>query len=480
VIWKRYMLSFETRAFSVAAAMFACLALAGCGANHRVSDSALFTPAPIARIVNDTVAAEAIVVPAQQAQISFPITGQVLQVLVSEGDLVSAGQPLASLDTRELDLQVLQAEAELKATEAAAAKVHAGACGEEIAVAQAAVGIAEARITAAEQAVEVAEGLLNSTRAQAATAETTIEIARGNLVAAEAGAEQAQAVLDRLVAGSAANEILIAEQQVEQARNTLWAIQRQRDILHTVNAGEVAAAEADVTITQLQLESLQAGSDPADIAIASAQLKEAQSAVFEAQTRVTQAESRAAQAAARIAISEDQVTQARSQVESAKAEAQQAQAQLDALRAGNRVEDIAIADAEVTRARAMLDAAHNALADAVLRAPFTGTIGMLLLNEGEEVTSQTPVLILGDLSHWCVQTEDLMEGDISRVALGQSVVVTVDALGSRQFVGNISKIAARAGDRRGDKVYMVTAQLEDTTETGLRWGMSAFLETDTR
>ena len=143
-----------------------------------------------------------------------------------------------------------------------------------------------------------------------------------------------------------------------------------------------------------------------------------------------------------------QVDQAQSQAESAKAQVLQAQAQLDLIQAGTRVEDLAAAEAEVARAEAAVSAARNALDDGALRAPFAGTIGEVLVDQGELVTPQVPILRLGDLTRPRVRTEDLAEGDVALVRTDQPVKVTVDALPDREFEGKVTRIVPLAIERR--------------------------------
>ena len=133
-------------------------------------------------------------------------------------------------------------------------------------------------------------------------------------------------------------------------------------------------------------------------------------------------------------------------------------------------------DRLVAQAEAAVTAARNALADVVLRAPFAGTIGAVLMEAGELVTPQTPVIRLGDLTRLRVRTEDLGEGDVNLVRVGQPVRITIDALPDRAFEGTVARIAPFASDLRGDKVYEVLVDLELPQDSGLRWGMGTFVE----
>jgi RND family efflux transporter MFP subunit len=83
------------------------------------------TETPIPTIALDTVGsfedrivqASAEVVPAQEAQLSFVISGPIKEVTVEEGNVVEAGQILATLGAPELEFGVLQAEAAVRQAE---------------------------------------------------------------------------------------------------------------------------------------------------------------------------------------------------------------------------------------------------------------------------------------------------------------------------------------------------------------------------
>jgi multidrug resistance efflux pump len=78
---------------------------------------------------------------------------------------------------------------------------------------------------------------------------------------------------------------------------------------------------------------------------------------------------------------------------------------------------------------------------------------------------------LADLSQLRVETTDLSERDVARVAVGQPVNVFVDALGVN-IPGRVARIAPEATVVAGDPVYAVIIDL-DSQPPGLHWGMSA-------
>ncbi|MBN1401012.1 MAG: HlyD family efflux transporter periplasmic adaptor subunit [Anaerolineae bacterium] len=426
-----------------------------------------------------------------------------MEILVAEGDAVEASQELAKLDTRDLEQALSQAEAGLKSAQAQLAKAKAGARAEELVSADANVSIAQAEARTAEYAIETAEGNLAAAQAAYEQAKAGVESARsavkideGNLASAQAALGTAQANLSQLLAGPTDLEIQIAEKRVEIAQNQLWGYQSQRDAASGahVSAAEreaakanVATGETQVIISQLELEQLKAGPQPADVAVARAKVTEAQANVqiaqatlAQAQAQVASAEAQAKEAQARVETTGAQVSQSKSQHEAALARVTRAEAEGDLLKAGQRPEEIAIAEAAVAQAEASLMEARNALDDAVLRAPFAGTVGEILAQEGELIGAQVTVIRVGDLTCLRAETSDLSEVDITRVVVGQGATVTADALQGQSFDGTVSQVALTASDYRGDKVYTTVVDLETSPDVGLRWGMTAFVRIKVR
>lgn len=462
--------------------LLAALSLASC--SNQTSTTAeeanpVLAQAP-ASFSADVVSAEGVVIPRQKADLGFNAPGRVVQVLVAEGEQVTAGQELARLDTRDLEQAVLQARAGLKSAEAQLDKVRAGARPEEIASAAAQVAIASAGVQSATSAVEIAKARLEGAKADQGVAKDAIAVAQGVLASAQAGLSSAQANLNKVLAGATATQRQIAEKQLEQAKNELWSLQEQSDASYGALRGQVAAAEVRVQIAELLLDEIKAGARSEDVAIARAQVSEAQAGVQTARAQVDQANSAALQSQAGVQIAQAQLSQVESEVASAQARTQQAQAQLEIVQAGSRAEDIAVAEAAVAQAQAVLAAAQNALDDAVLKAPFAGTIGAILVDEGELVLAQRPVVMLGDLSQFEIETQDLSEVDVSRVQVGQPAVITVDALGGATLQGRVAQIAPTATDYRGNKVYTIRIEVLGADAPDLRWGMSTFAEIQVR
>jgi RND family efflux transporter MFP subunit len=86
----------------------------------------------------------------RSSALGFERPGTVVAVLVDEGDRVVAGQPLAQLDTRTLEVQRQQLEAQLQVARAQLRELQAGPRTEDIAAAQAAVAEIEQQLALAQ------------------------------------------------------------------------------------------------------------------------------------------------------------------------------------------------------------------------------------------------------------------------------------------------------------------------------------------
>lgn len=128
--------------FLVALLAAIAVAVGGCGG----SAPATPTPAVTASAVKASakIIAEGKVVPAKSAALSFQTGGIVAQVPVALGDKVEAGKVLAQLDTRQLELQLAQSEANLAAAQAKLNQLKRGPTPEELAAAQQNVASAQA------------------------------------------------------------------------------------------------------------------------------------------------------------------------------------------------------------------------------------------------------------------------------------------------------------------------------------------------
>jgi len=166
------------------------------------------------------------------------------------------------------------------------------------------------------------------------------------------------------------------------------------------------------------------------------------------------------------------------QVKEAEANVVTVQTQLTYLiRTGTSRERLDAAQANIDRAQAAVDIAKAQLAQAALSAPFAGTIASVEISPAEFASPGQTVILMGDLTHFQIETTDLSEKDVPAVKIGQTAIVFIEAL-DQEFSGRVLDIARFSETVGGDVVYKVIIELDEQPE-GLRWGMSAEVTIET-
>jgi HlyD family secretion protein len=222
--------------------------------------------------------------PRAEIQLAFLSGGQVAEVLVEEGQVVDAGQPLVRLEPDDLELDVARAEASLASAEGQLAQLLASPRPEEVAAQEANLAAAQGQVSAAVASRDqVTAGpdasAIASAEAQVATAEMDYraalrtydsidkktdedrkEQARYDLWAAEIALDAARTQLDVLLAGADTDEVRAAQADVAAAVAQRDATQAQLDLLlagsteEQVQAAEAAVDQARVALDQAQLQ----------------------------------------------------------------------------------------------------------------------------------------------------------------------------------------------------------------------------------
>ncbi|MGI8467423.1 MAG: efflux RND transporter periplasmic adaptor subunit [Pyrinomonadaceae bacterium] len=155
---------------------------------------------------------------------------------------------------------------------------------------------------------------------------------------------------------------------------------------------------------------------------------------------------------------------ARAQVNAAK---QQLDAATNTAKQSNQA--IQAAQAAVEAAQTQVATAQQAVADTIVRAPFSGYISARPTAVGEYVTTATPVATILRTNPIKIQIK-ITEADIPFVTLGRGVSVVVDAYPDRKFSGTVTAVnpALDATSRSAT----VEAQIENN-DNALRTGMFA-------
>lgn len=426
--------------------------------------------APAIQTGVDVVTAEGRIEPLFFSDLSFQVGGIVTEILVEEGETVSAGDALLRLESTDFEINLQQAEAQLISAQAGLT-----AAQNQLLLAQAAVGSAQSDVTAAQA---------NLTLTEAGPTPQQIAEAESNVAAAEASLVQASGSRNSTLSSVTPSQIRAAEANLASATAELRALEDNYQAIldacfETPDGNEVCPLYGPVEeSTRAQLEVARANQEAAQVTLDSlrtgptaAQRRLADSGVTLAEANLQLAQAQLAQLMAgptpeEVAIAEVNVAQAEVGLKIAQASVAQAEAAVIQSEAG------------VTTAEAAVEAAQAALDRLTLRAPFAGEVAQIGADVGELVSSGVPVVTVADFGEWHVKTVDLTELDIALVEVGDEVEVEIDALPNETVMGEVIDIDLLSTISRGDVVYEVTIRLEEDESLPLRWGMTVLNEID--
>jgi HlyD family secretion protein len=454
---------------------------------------------------------------ARTVELPFQQPGTITAVDVRVGDQVKAGQTLAQLDDGDLQLQLKQAQADLKSAEAKLAQVKGGsATPQDLASAQAALASAKAQldqtrsgsatrsdIQSAQASLEAAQAhldalknpspaTLSAARTQLAQAQTNLRTQRDSLSLAKTSAyNQMQQSVNALTqaqskyatakknweyvqdTGADPAQPTRTDAQGNTVKNKLSDTQRQQ-YYDTYVQAEAALRNAETAVQQAQVEYDGARQkEAAEVPLLEQQAADAQ-AQLDALLTPTAEELKQAQAAVVQARANlDKLRQGGTVADVAQAQAQmtQAQANLEALTAPAAAPDIAAAEAGQIQAQVQLAAAQRNLDQATLRAPFDGVVSAVAVQPGAIASAGTTAVTLVDRSTLHVEV-NLSETDAARVQVGQPVTLTFDALPNVTIRGLVATIAPAATVEQNVVTYPVQVEF-DPGDTPVKVGMSA-------
>ena len=126
----------------------------------------------------------ATVLPSREIELSFKVSGQVIDLPVRAASRVTKGQTIAQIDTRDFKNQIAQLQSQRDQAEAQLDALKAGAREEEVSALEASVQSAQAQFDQTRDALKRAEELLArgvTTQAQVEGAQAQFRVAEANL-----------------------------------------------------------------------------------------------------------------------------------------------------------------------------------------------------------------------------------------------------------------------------------------------------------
>ncbi len=242
---------------------------------------------------------------------------------------------------------------------------------------------------------------------------------------AEASLKAAEAQLEKVKKGPLPEEVAAAKAAVESARKSY------QKLLRGPTKDQIDAAKAQVELAKASLKQAQAAYDKVAYLPNVAMLP--QSLQLEQATINYQA----ALAKYRQVVSppdDAQLAQAQAQI-------MQAESQLARLENTPSREDIEAAEAQVEQARVALEQAKSTLDGFHITAPFSGTVALLNVSEGDVPSAMQPAAVLIDTSKGFYVDAMIDEMDVAQVKTGQEAIVEPTPLSGVRIEGKVSFVS---------------------------------------
>ncbi|MAT95914.1 MAG: hypothetical protein CL608_02005 [Anaerolineaceae bacterium] len=397
----------------IVTAVFAAVLLIGSSLNRTNAESAaaqdVATAVAFIGDLSASASASGQLLPQREAVLTADTMAHVVSVPVRLGDSVQPGDLLVQLDAIDLEFDVANAQ----------------------------------------QTVTLAQARLDDLLAPTSAAE---------IASAEAALASAQAQLDDLLAGPSATEIALSEAAIASAQASLASsVADLNSTQSSIEQSQITAAEASLLAAQQQLESAVEANEDNPTAATHEARRQAEQAVANAQAQLDEllagpsagaAQSSVAAANARLAGSQIDLDSTlagatTAEIANAKASVAQAEASLADLLDGPTQEEIRAAEAEVAQAELTLADAEEALAEATIRAPFAGVVTAVYVSEGEIASGPVVELVDGNSLEVVLSVDEV---DIGSFAVGQPASITLEAWPDRAITSEIVAIAPSASD----------------------------------
>ncbi len=412
------------------------LVVAGAMALRAINQPAAAEDAPVVATVTkgrieETVSATGNVGAERQVALPFGSSGEIVEVLVKEGQAVEAGDMLARLDTASLEWQIALRQASLDTAQARLAQAQRPPSEEDLGSAQAALDSAQANYE------KVREGASEE-----------------DLASAQAALDSAQANYQKVKAGPTKAELAAAKAQVDSAQAALAQAQASYDRIKDRPNASMLPEALNLQNATIALEQAQANYD----ALADRPTK----------SELAAARAQVAQAKAQLTAMQERPTA--TELASAAAQVAQAEATLAQLEAMPNSEDLAVLEAQTNETSLALAQATSQLEDAVIKAPFAGTVLAVQVREGEWASPGAPAIVLAADSR--ILEVNVDEVDVAGLAEGQPAHLRFSALKDAEVEGTVSFVAPSSTNVGGAVAYAVEIRF-DPGEYPVRLGMTA-------
>lgn len=405
----------------------------------------------------ETVSVTGNTTPTQSVSLGFQNSGIVSRVYYQLGQKVNAGAVIAQLNTAQLSAALQQAQANVDAQQAQLSGLKAGAQPQDIAASQAALqgaqqtlanlyaGISDSATSAYTKANDAVRTQLNTIFSNAETNQPQLNFQTTN---SQTATNAASLRVSSSIELNAWQQELLGVSPSSSAASLAATL--TADLAHLVIVQNLLTAVSSALDGNISLSATQLAADKASV---STGFTEVNAAISSLNT-----------------IAQN--------IASQKAAVAQAQAQLALKQAGSTPEAIAAQQAVVEQAQAGVASANANLQGSEIIAPISGTIIQQDAKIGQQASPGTPLVSVIGNGGFEVDA-GVSETDVGKLAVGNTVSMTLDAFPNETFAGSVFYIAPAQTDTQGVVSYQIKISF-DTPDTRLKSGLTANVDIQTK
>jgi len=391
--------------------------------------------------ITETVSVTGNTTPTKSVSLGFQNTGTIARVNYGLGDQVGAGAVIAELNTGNLSAALAQARANLAVAQANLAALVAGTRPEQIAIDQSAV--------TQDQSV-----LANAISSAYAASDSAVHTSADQFFT---NPRNSTAALTFIASDAVLAATVVQERIALEPTLAAWNTQVSSPSFATADPTD-AATQAVQNLAQINTFL----NDAAAVLSKTQSLSAATLATYQAN----------------IASARTSIASSLAALTSAKTVLISAEGALTLAQAGSTPQAIAAQQAQVQQTQAGVANAEANLAGALIIAPISGVITQLDAKVGQLASPGTPLVSIIGNSGFEVDA-GVSETDVGKLAVGNTVTMTLDAFPSETFGGTVFYIAPAQTNTQGVISYQIKIAFSKT-DRRLKSGLTANIDIQTK
>lgn len=393
----------------------------------------------------------------ERINLSFKNNGEIKKIYVQANQIVEKGEVLAELDTRDINVQLQEAQISLKLAQLNLEKLLAGASPEEI-------KIAETQTEAAQIALDAAEENLRNSYEQAVP---VLNNAHPQIYATFNFAEDF--VDDYVVVyDEDGRKIIAARNEAEESEKEI------REYLEDLKADfEEEKAEVVLSITRTHLEKTFNNLESIRYIVNKVEFYQDNVSVSD-KAYIDTLKTSVNAALSNVISSQQAIASVKLSVVAARKTLEEAQNRLNLAKSGARQVDIALYETQIKQAESRVELYQNQLTDAVLRSPVKAQVVAVNKKEGELVQAMLydVIISLSPLTQFEI-VANIYEEDIVKIKTGSPVEISLPAFPDKTFKGEVIFVDETEKIIDGVVYYEIKIAFIEEPPAGIRSTMTA-------